>query len=376
MKAEYRKLGEIIELIDERNKSLVTSEVLGISIDKEFMPSVANTIGTDLSKYKLIKKNTFACNPMHVGRDERLPVALYKGEEPVIVSPAYFMFKVKNKNQVLPDFLMLLFRREDFDRNCWFRTDGSVRGGITWEALCEIELPIPAIEVQQKIVDSYNAITKRIQIKQKINENLEKTAQTIYKKMFVETADKNWKKCELGEIVEIKRGGSPRPIRDYISNDGYRWLKISDATSSNSPFIFKTEEFIKKEGLKNTVFLKSGSLVLSNSATPGLPKILKVDTCIHDGWLYFPKSFFSNEYLYLLFQSIRDELKSLGNGSIFTNLKTDILKQYKIFVPDEAKLKEFQRIIEPIFNQLLNNSKEIEQLELIKQSVISRISGM
>ena len=137
-----------------------------------------------------------------------------------------------------------------------------------------------------------------------------------------------------------------------------------------------TEEFIKKEGLKNTVYLKSGSLVLSNSATPGLPKILKVDTCIHDGWLYFPKSFFSNEYLYLLFQSIRDELRSLGNGSIFTNLKTDILKEYKILIPDKEKINEFQRIINPIFKQLFNTSKEIEKLELFKQSVISRISGM
>ena len=127
---------------------------------------------------------------------------------------------------------------------------------------------------------------------------------------------------------------------------------------------------------KNTVYLKSGSLVLSNSATPGLPKILKVDTCIHDGWLYFPKSFFSNEYLYLLFQSIRDELRSLGNGSIFTNLKTDILKEYKILIPDKEKLNEFQRIINPIFKQLFNTSKEIEKLELFKQSVISRISGM
>ena len=124
------------------------------------------------------------------------------------------------------------------------------------------------------------------------------------------------------------------------------------------------------------LYLKSGSLVLSNSATPGLPKILKVDTCIHDGWLYFPKSFFSNEYLYLLFQSIRDELRSLGNGSIFTNLKTDILKEYKILIPDKEKLNEFQRIINPIFKQLFNTSKEIEKLELFKQSVISRISGM
>ena len=176
MSTNYKKLGDIVELIDERNKSLETSEVLGISIDKEFMPSVANTIGTDLSNYKLLRMNTFACNPMHVGRDERLPVSLYKKDIPAIVSPAYFMFRVKDENKVIPDFLMLIFKREEFDRNCWFRTDGSVRGGITWDDICEIKLPVPDIKEQQKIVDTYNAITNRIQIKQKINENLEKTA--------------------------------------------------------------------------------------------------------------------------------------------------------------------------------------------------------
>ena len=165
MKQNYKKLEEIVELIDERNKSLVSTEVLGISIDKEFMPSVANTIGTDLSNYKLISKNIFACNPMHVGRDERLPVSLYLRDKLALVSPAYFMFRIKDENEVKPEFLMLLFKRDEFDRNCWFRTDGSVRGGITWEDICEIRLPVPDIKEQQKIVDTYNAITKRIQIK-------------------------------------------------------------------------------------------------------------------------------------------------------------------------------------------------------------------
>ena len=189
MSANYKKLGEIVELIDERNKSLESSEVLGISIDKEFMPSVANTIGTDLSNYKLLRMNTFACNPMHVGRDERLPVSLYKKDIPAIVSPAYFMFRVKDENKVLPDFLMLIFKRDNFDRNCWFRTDGSVRGGITWNDICEIELPVPDLKEQEKIVNTYNAISKRIQLKQKINENLEKTAQCLFDELFIGNND-------------------------------------------------------------------------------------------------------------------------------------------------------------------------------------------
>ena len=205
MSTNYKKLGEIVELIDERNKSLESSEVLGISIDKEFMPSVANTIGTDLSNYKLLRMNTFACNPMHVGRDERLPVSLYKKDIPAIVSPAYFMFRVKDENKVLPDFLMLIFKRDDFDRNCWFRTDGSVRGGITWNDICEIELPVPDLKEQEKIINTYKAITKRIQLKQKINENLEKTAECLFEKNVIN--NEQTEKGFFSQLINLSIGG-------------------------------------------------------------------------------------------------------------------------------------------------------------------------
>jgi len=376
MSGNYKKLGDYIQPVAIRNSDLKVSHLLGVSVEKRFIESIANTIGTDFSKYKIVIKGQFTYIPDTSRRGDKIGIALLTEFDEGLVSNIYTVFEITDTTKLLPEYLMLWFSRPEFDRYARYKSHGSVREIFDWDEMFRVELPVPDLKEQEKIVNTYNAITKRIQLKQKINENLEKTAQTIYKKMFIEDADENWKKCELGEIVEIKRGGSPRPISDYISNDGYRWLKISDATSSNSPFILKTEEFIKKEGLKNTVYLKSGSLVLSNSATLGLPKILKVDTCIHDGWLYFPKSFFSNEYLYLLFQSIRDELRSLGNGSIFTNLKTDILKEYKILIPDKEKFNEFQRIINPIFKQLFNTSKEIEKVELFKQSVISRISGM
>ena len=141
MKSNYDLLGNHIRLVDSRNSDSITDKVLGISIDKYFMPSVANVIGTDLSKYKLLSKGLFACNPMHVGRDERLPVALYTEETPAIVSPAYFMFEIADKTVLNADFLMMWFRRPEFDRECWFKTDGSVRGGITWDDICRIDRP-------------------------------------------------------------------------------------------------------------------------------------------------------------------------------------------------------------------------------------------
>ena len=380
MNANYQEymFSDLIEEVEERNTSLEygLDDIVGVTIEKGLIPTIANLTQTALDKFYIVKPDTFVYNPRTHG--VRLGMGYNDTNKIFLTSWNNVAFRVKEdaKKIVLSKYLWIYFNRPEWDRQTNFMAWGSSTIVFAWNDFLSIKIKLPNLKEQEKIVNTYNAITKRIQLKQKINENLEKTAQTIYKKMFVENADENWKKCELGEIVEIKRGGSPRPISDYMSNDGYRWLKISDATSSNSPFIFKTEEFIKKEGLKNTVYLKSGSLVLSNSATPGLPKILKVDTCIHDGWLYFPKSFFSNEYLYLLFQSIRDELRSLGNGSIFTNLKTDILKEYKILISDKEKLNEFQRIINPIFKQLFNTSKEIEKLELFKQSVISRISGM
>lgn len=172
MKSNYELLGKHIRLVDTRNSDSVTDKVLGISIDKFFMPSVANVIGTDLTKYKLIRKGLFACNPMHVGRDERLPVALYSDDLPAIVSPAYFMFEVVDTAVLNPEYLMLWFRRPEFDRICWLKTDGSVRGGITWDDICRLELPIPSVEKQNEIVASYKAISNRIALKRRINDNL------------------------------------------------------------------------------------------------------------------------------------------------------------------------------------------------------------
>lgn len=182
-----------------------------------------------------------------------------------------------------------------------------------------------------------------------------------------------WKEGVLGDFVEIKRGGSPRPIQNYLSDSGLHWLKISDATCITSPFINEIKEYIIEDGLKKTVFLKAGALVLSNSATPGLPKILDIDTCIHDGWLYFPTSKLSNEYLYLYFKYIRENLVALGNGSVFTNLKTDILKNYPTYLPTQDVLNQFDNIVKPIFEAILSNTRETKNLSTIRDALLPRL---
>jgi type I restriction enzyme S subunit len=217
---------------------------------------------------------------------------------------------------------------------------------------------------------------------------LEQQAQALFKSWFVDfepikdqpfieselgMIPQGWKVIELQEYVLIKRGGSPRPIQNYISDHGYRWLKISDATSSSSPYIFNIKEKIKESGLSKTVYLKSGDLVLSNSATPGIPKILGVDTCIHDGWLYFPQSKLSMYFLYLFFKYKRAFLVSQGNGSVFTNLKTEIVKSLLVSIPSEDDLKAFDSIVMPIFDVISKNTKESRCLAELRDALLPRL---
>lgn len=177
----------------------------------------------------------------------------------------------------------------------------------------------------------------------------------------------------MGDFADIKRGGSPRPIQEYLSDSGLRWLKISDVTSLQTPFVIDIKDHIIEEGLKKTVFLKAGSLVLSNSATPGVPKILDVDSCIHDGWLYFPVSKFSNEYLYLYFKYIRQQLVNLSNGSVFNNLKTNILKGYPTTLPNEETLHRFDDIVKPMFLQMKYLTRESHKLAETRDNLLPRL---
>ena len=234
-------------------------------------------------------------------------------------------------------------------------------------------------QLSKKGQEYIEKIQEKIKLNQKINDNLEQQAAALFESWFVNydpwdgVQPSEWENAPLGSFVEIKRGGSPRPIQDFLSDSGLRWLKISDVTSLSSPFVLEIKEHIKEEGLRKTVFLHAGELVLSNSATPGIPKILDVDTCIHDGWLYFPKSELSKYYLYLFFKHIRKELVALGNGSVFTNLKTDILKAFPATKADEATLKEFDALVTPLFDAMLNADRENFKLAAMRDALLPKL---
>ena len=246
--------------------------------------------------------------------------------------------------------------------------------------LDEIMINYPvSLDEQNAIVGTLESIDRKLIVNEQLNDNLQQQAAALFESWFVNydpwdgVQPSEWENAPLGSFVEIKRGGSPRPIQDFLSDSGLRWLKISDVTSLSSPFVLEIKEHIKEEGLRKTVFLHAGELVLSNSATPGISKILDVDTCIHDGWLYFPKSELSKYYLYLFFKHIRKELVALGNGSVFTNLKTDILKAFPATKADESTLKEFDALVTPLFDAMLNADRENFKLAAMRDALLPKL---
>jgi type I restriction enzyme S subunit len=196
----YKRIGDYIRLVSNRNSDWAITNLLGVNIYKNFMPSVANTSGVDLSKYKIIRKGQFATNIMHVNRDEILPVALYQNEEPAIVSPAYMTFEVIDENELLPEFLMMEFQRPEFDRRAWTYCDSSVRGGLEWERFCDIEIPIPHIDEQSKFVALYNGLLTN----QKTYANSLADLQLICNSSMdkLKRIDRHQPLCELVQLVD------------------------------------------------------------------------------------------------------------------------------------------------------------------------------
>ena len=234
---EYKRLGDYIREVNVRNKDLKVTKPMGINIDKYFMLSVANVIGTDLSVYKLVSKKQFACNLMHVGRDEKIPMAMHLNDSPIIVSPAYFVFEVVDPNVLLSEYLMMWFRRLEFDRNAWFYTDADVRGGMDKNALLDMRLPIPSITRQREIVSEYEMLTNRIRLNNQMIQHLEATAQALYRKTFVDNIDKEnlpegWRMGTLGEVCsKIGSGATPKGGKDSYGHTGVSLIRSMNVFS-------------------------------------------------------------------------------------------------------------------------------------------------
>ena len=374
MKSNYEPLSKHIRLVDYRNSEEVTSTVLGISIDKEFMPSVANVIGTDLSRYKLISKGLFACNPMHVGRDERLPIALYEKANPAIVSPAYFMFEIIDHAILNEEYLMMWFRRPEFDRECWFMTDGSVRGGITWDDLCRIKLPVPSYMRQCEIVESYRTITNRIALKRAENDNLIDITDTIFFKVFLENNPAAT--ISFTDIVQLMGGGTPKTDEDSFWNGNILFFTPKDI--SRSPFCIGTEKHLTNEGLNNcssrlyppyTTFVTCRGTV-GNLALAGVPMAMNQSCYALKGKNDFPALFVFSFTRYVI-----ATMKKKASGAVFSALVTRDFEMEKVFEPNLKDAILFEKRVKPLFTQILANTNEIQQLLDLQNALLTLLSS-
>ena len=381
MKSNYDILGNHIRLIDTRNRESITDRVLGINIDKFFMPSVANVIGTDLSKYKLITKGKFACNPMHVGRDERLPVALYDEEEPAIVSPAYFMFEVIDNSILNEDYLMMWFRRPEFDRICWLHTDGSVRGGITWDDICRLELPIPPIEKQFEIVNSYKAITERIALKQKINDNLATQALTLFSD-FVSHRSKKLEQRKLGDVIASANTGGDAiqkvPIVDY--DTGIKCARVGDVTNARE---YASWAFCNaSKSVYDNYKLQAGDILVTRTATLGITQYIAKDiSAVYNNGLIRLKVDDTNALSLYIYWAMKtsDFLNYINQmnsaTSVRPNMKIDYLLNYQLSIPSIEEQTQFTNAVEPLMKAISLNNDEILKLSEFQAIILTTLSS-
>lgn len=390
MKSNYEPLGKHIQLVDYRNSEEVTSTVLGISIDKEFMPSVANVIGTDLSRYKLISKGLFACNPMHVGRDERLPIALYEKDSPAIVSPAYFMFEIIDRDVLNEEYLMMWFRRPEFDRECWFMTDGSVRGGITWDDLCRIKLPVPSYARQCEIVESYRTITDRIALKRAENDNLVAVGTASIQKNVGRGALINLTEAEMDRLTfpedfkiktvsefcaETKSGSTPsRTNNEYWENGKISWVKSGEVHNN---ITLQTEEYITPLGLSESstkLLPKDTVLMAMYGVTAGEVGYLAIEATTNQAICgMICRSKVEAAYLYFSLIQSQAAISRLSNGGAQDNLSKNFIDNIKIVVPPSEFIEKLN--LAAIVEQMTLNTKEITLLEELQATVLAQLSS-
>jgi len=409
MRNNYKRLGDYIEEVKIRNSDLKAKDLLGINIDKFFMPSVANIVGTDLSVYKIVRKNQFACNRMHVGRDYRLPISMSKSENEFMVSPAYDVFEIKNTEVFSPEYLMLWFSRREFDRNAWFFTDADVRGGLHWKALCDMQLPIPSLTKQREIVKEYNVIQNRITLNQQLIQKLEETAQAIYKQWFVdfEFPDENGLpyKSNGGEMVESELGEIPKGWRvemlSYFGDikHGYAF-KGEDFTVDEtslvlvSPGNFKiqggfnfaknkyyTGKYPKGYVLREDDFIVNMTDLSKNGDTLGNTALIpKIDfkTLLHNQRVgkFELKETIYTYYLFLLTnqKGYKNYILGTATGTTVRHTSPGRIGGFQVLLPNRQLIEKFNIIVSPL-TKLINQSPSKQyKLEELKDLLLSKLA--
>ena len=388
MKEGYRFLGEYIRQVDIRNKEGKKENLLGVSVQKQFIQSIANTVGTDFTKYKVVKKGQFTYIPDTSRRGDKIAIALLEDYEEGLVSNVYTVFEVIDTEKLLPEYLMLWFSRPEFDRYARFKSHGSVREVMDWEEMCKVELPVPDIEKQRKIVKAYKTITDRIALKQKINDNLVAIGTASIQKNVGRGALINMTEAEMERLtfpkdfkvenvsefcIETKSGSTPsRTTKEYWKNGTISWVKSGEVHNN---ITLQTEEYITPLGLTESstkLLPKDTVLMAMYGVTAGEVGYLAIEATTNQaicGMICHSEA----EAAYLYFSLIQSQaaISRLSNGGAQDNLSKNFIDNIKIVVPPSKFIEKLN--LAAIVEQMTLNTKEIILLEELQATVLAQL---
>ncbi|MDD3178338.1 MAG: restriction endonuclease subunit S [Candidatus ainarchaeum sp.] len=398
MVSNFKPIGSFIRRVDKRNRDLSVTDLRGLSMTKEFRKTTSNIIGTDMSNYKVVNKNQFACDFMSVIRVYKLPVVLHAEEEPIIVSPAYPVFEVKDEKVLLPEYLMMWMRRSEFDRYAFFRCDSAIRGGFGWDELCEVEIPIPDIEIQKEIVKEYNIIINRIKLNSQLIQKLEETAQTIFKEWFEDfefpdekgnsykssggemeyneeldrDIPKSWLVEKIGGYVNLSQGLCVNATTAHlIKNEGLPLLRITDLIHNTKKI------FIDKSVPKKNIATKD-DIIITRTGQVGLVFKNKEGVVYNNCFKIAPKnSLLEENYLYwfLKRKNTFEKMIELAEGSSAQlDLTHGAFSTLIITIPNKNIQITFSNLIKHIDSYIDIIKNEIWKLEDFKQILLSKMS--
>lgn len=387
MKSNCKKLGEYIRQVDIRNKDLKVSRLLGVSISKSFIESIANTVGTDFSNYKVVHKGQFAYGPVTSRNGEKISIALLKENE-CIISSSYLVFEIVDAEKLLPEYLMLWFRRAEFDRYARYKSHGSVREIFDWNELCNIDLPVPDISEQRKIVEAYKIVEDRIELKRKINDNLEATVQAVFQEQFASYygADElpdGYSIVSLDSLCTVKGGKrlpADRKLLDIPTEHPY--IRVRDV--GNSRYVCLTDQFqyIDEEthSAISRYIVNTGDIVISIVGTIGLfgkvhfslDKANLTENCVKLTDIHTVTS----DYLYdtLCYKKHIKEIELLTVGAVQAKLPMYNIQSMKILVPPSEVVEEFQKRTNILNEQIEVNILEIQKLYELRSVLLAKLS--
>ena len=389
MKSNYRKLGNYIRQVDVRNVKGKTENLLGVSVQKQFIPSIANTVGTDFTKYKVVKKGQFTYIPDTSRRGDKIGIALLEDYEEGLVSNVYTVFEVIDEKQLIPQYLMLWFSRPEFDRFSRFKSHGSVREVMDWEEMCNVELPVPDYTEQKRIVDSYNAIKERIALKKQINNNLlavgiASIQNNVGRGALINLTEAEMDRMTLPEnftvkmvsefCLDTKSGSTPsRANNEYWENGTIPWVKSGEVHNN---ITLQTEEYITPLGLHESstkILPKDTVLMAMYGVTAGEVGYLAIEATTNQaicGMVCNTKA----EAAYLYFSLIQSQaaISRLSNGGAQDNLSKNFIDAIKLVVPPTEYIEKLN--LTAIVEQMTLNTKEIALLEELQTTILTQLS--